>query len=385
MKKKLVEVGFISSTRIVFDATESYRSYEVNTSAIIPAFNPHSEGYDKITFPNYNISTRQLYQFNHTPVEIIPASAPPLKPDQNLFFMLMPTVLMVFVLIFARTATITDKKSAFSMILFSASMSVVTILTTITNWIRQRKKYQNSLKKWRKEYEDYIDKLVNEILERQKKDTNKLDELYPDICELIDDKNKTGSIYEVCGDLFSRCSEDLDYMTIRLGISDMVDNQFEIRGSRKDVIFSSTGFKIKFDKVKVYITDDEEYDNKEDETFYLTNLPNYISNKYQYMKRAPLLYSLKDCGALGIVSPNPIFAERLIQRMVFDLCFYHSPDDLQFIILFEPTEERDKIESCVEIYKFMPHFRNLFPEQAQFVFDEKNANMVFSTMLRNVK
>lgn len=58
MTKTLVELGFISSTRIVFDPTESYRSYEINTAVIIPAFNPSEQGKNGISFPDYNISSR---------------------------------------------------------------------------------------------------------------------------------------------------------------------------------------------------------------------------------------------------------------------------------------------------------------------------------------
>ena len=43
MEKPLVAIGFISSTRLVFDPTEQYRSYEINTSVVIPAFNPASD------------------------------------------------------------------------------------------------------------------------------------------------------------------------------------------------------------------------------------------------------------------------------------------------------------------------------------------------------
>ncbi|MBR6102528.1 MAG: hypothetical protein IKP95_08880 [Ruminococcus sp.] len=382
MQRTLVDIGFISSTRIVFDPKEAYRSYEINTSAIIPAFNPSEQKGEGIAFPNYNISTRQLYRFDNTPVEIIPPSEPPQKSDQNLFFMLLPTLIMISVTILTRT--LSSGSGGFMAVLLSAIMSVVTLVTSVINYFRGKKKYKETLEDWRTTYEEYVDKTIAGILDRQKRDTEKLNELYPDVNELFDEKNPYKSVYGVSGNIFSRCQEDYDFLTVRLGISDMVPNKFEISGSKQTQMFSSTVFKLKFDKVKVLISDDEDYDNKDDETFYLSNLPNYISEKYRFMKRAPMLFPMKNCGTLGIVAPNRVFSDRLIQRMVFDMCFYQSPEDLQFIVLFDPTDDPDKIESAIANFKFLPHFRDLFPDRSQFVFDYANANMVFSNMLNEM-
>ena len=379
MEKPLVAIGFISSTRLVFDPTEQYRSYEINTSVVIPAFNPASDNGEGIAFPDYNISTRQLTQFDHTSVDIIPPSQPPQKQEQSIFFLLLPTVIMVGITILTRLFS--SGAGSIGAVLLSASMSLVTVALSVVNYIRQGNKYKKDLKKWRTDYETYIDKTIAAILKRQEEDAARLDELYPDVNELFDESKPSKSVYGVIGSIFSRCQQDADYLTVRLGTSDKVKNTFEIKGSKRDVIFSSEGFKIKFDKVKLYLSEDEEYDNQEDETFYLTNLPNYIAEKYKYMKRAPVLFPMRNCGSLGIVAPNAVFADRLIERMVFDLCFYHSPDDLQFIVLFEPTDDRAVMEAAVSNFKFMPHFRDLFPDRSQFVFDEQNAGMVFSAML----
>ena len=378
MERTLVDIGFISSTRLVFDPARGYRSYEISTKDIIPAFNPEEQRNDGISFPEYNISTRQLYRFDDSPVRIIPPSDPPQKPDQNLFFMLLPTFVMVAVTVLTRTLA---GSSGFTAVLISALMSVVTMVTSVISFIRGKKKYKKALADWRGNYEKYINKTVAGILERQQKDTAKLAELYPDVNELFDDKDPYKSVYGVSGNIFSRSQEDPDFLTVRLGISDMVRNCFDIEGSKQERVFSSTSFRMKFDKVSVLTSDDPEYSGSEDETFYLANLPHYISEHYRYMKLAPMLFSFKNCGSLGIISPNSVFSERLIQRTVFDLCFYQSPDDLQFIVLFEPSDDREKIENAVADYKFLPHFRDLFPDRSQFVFDSANANMVFSAML----
>ncbi len=378
MDKPLAGIGFISSTRIVFDPTEAYRSYEINTSAIIPAFNPSSEDEDGIVFPKYNISTRQLSCFDQTPVEIIPPSEAPQKPDQNIFMMLLPSIIMIGVTIMTRVMT--KGSEAIGALLISSAVSLVTIVISVINFIRQKQKYKKDLARWKSAYEAYINKTISRILKRQEDAVAKLNEMYPDVNELFDESKPENSVYGISGSIFSRCQEDSDFLTVRLGTSDMVENTFAINGSKHDVIFSSESFEIRSDKVSLYLSEERD-GNQADESFYLTNLPNYISEKYKYMKNAPVLFSLKDCGAVGIVSQDKKYSEHLIQRMVFDLCFYHSPDDLQFIVLFPPTDNHAKIESYISKFKFMPHFRNLLPDRAQFVFDDANAGMVFSSML----
>ena len=203
--KTLTELGFISSTRIVFDCTEQYQSFEINTSGIVPAFNPDTKPDPEKRFPEYNISTRQLYVFDNTPVDIIPPSNPPQKQNQNLFFTMLPTVLMISVMILVRSM-ISQGGNGMTMIALSASMSGVTMLIAIINWLRQNYTYKKQLLEWRYHYEEYIKNTIADVKRRMMMDTQKLDSLYPDVNELLNRDNKESGIYSVCGDIFSRCS-----------------------------------------------------------------------------------------------------------------------------------------------------------------------------------
>lgn len=381
--KTLAEAGFISSTRVVFDPAGNYVSFNIvdNNIEIIPAFNPNDKNGSHVSFPDYNISTRQLYKFNNEPVEIIPPSDPPAKNEQNLFFTLLPTLLMVSMMVLVRGIMASSTGSDISMVILSAAMSGISLVMALINWFRQKRKYKKDVIKWKQTYQGYADKTIEDILERQKKDSDKLNEIYPDINDIFEQQDSYKSVYGICGDIFSRCSTDKDFLAMRLGVSDQVENLFEIKGTKRDVIFSAASFRLKLNKVELLLADELDENNAEDGTHYLTNLPKFISDKYHYMRSAPLMFSIKDCGALGIIAMNSDYSDRIIHRMIFDLSFYHSPSDLQFVILFKPTEDRDMIEKCISQYKFLPHFRELFPDRSQFVFDATNANKVFSNML----
>ncbi len=379
LQKSIEEIGFISSTRIVFDTGGNYASAELTTSSsIIPAFN--SEYQKEKIFPEYNISSRQLDKFDDTPVEIIPPSEMPQEQEQNLFFTILPTLMMVGTMILVR-GVIMNNGSGTSMIILSVSMSVITLFTSILTYFRQKKQYKTRLKTWREQYEAYINKVIANIKIRKNEDVSKLNGLYPDVNQRLNDENLTQNIKSICKDIFSRSCADRDFLTVRLGNSNQVKNMFEIKGGEKDAVFSPANFLLEDDQVTILLPGDDNYLQIDDKHFYLSNLPGYIAKTYQYMENAPLLFSLKNCGALGIVAPDQNFLFYLTERIIFDLCFHHAPEDLQFIILFPPSKNWDKQESYVKNYKFLPHFHGFLSNRAQFVFDSESANAVFGIML----
>lgn len=381
LDRKLFEIGFITSTRIVFDSTEQYETYEVNTADIIPAFNPDNPD-TSIVFPQYNISTRQLYQFDDTPVEIIPPADPPQKREQNLFFTMLPALTMISTMILVRSLMMMSSgNGGLSMVLLSGAMGIATLVTSTVNYFRQKSAYKKQLRDWREHYQEYIRRLIIGIENRKDLDVKKLCELYPDVNDILDNSNMNTSVYSVSSLIFSRAAADRDFLGVRLGVSDDVRNMFEISGKGKDEVFSAANFAFENGCIRLSIPEDKDYQYSEDPTFYLSNLPAFIAKEYACMKQAPLLFPLKDSGALGVVSQDPEITDLLLERMIFDLCFYHSPDELQFVALFPRTDDPNEIERRISAYKFLPHFRELFADRSQFVFSQDSANSIFSIML----
>lgn len=387
LTKPICELGFITSSRIIFDATgEFVPKGKLDTSNIIEAFNPHQS--NKISFPEYNISTRQLYCFNEEPVEIIEPTDPPKKPNNNLFFMLLPSLLTVGILMLVRVVLMSgNAASSITMIALSAAMGITAAITTTITWKRQKKEYEQSLKDWRTQYQEYIDSILERIQERQTKDAYKLDELYPDMLKLINQDDK--GIYSLNENLYSRSPQDTDFLMFRLGVSDKVESMFPIKGGNKEVVFSESSFDIVADnsgndRLRIFLRSElKKLGNEKKEN--LCKLPSTIASRYKYMKGAPLLYSLKNKGALGIVDHNIdsdySYSKYFISRMIFELCYYHSPEDLQFVVFFDEKRQWSDIENTMNMYKFMPHFRGLFSDKSQFVFDANSANLVLSSLL----
>lgn len=386
MQMPICDLGFITSTRIIFDLTGKHVPVgRLDTSSIIEAFNPNTS--NKIFFPEYNISSRQLYEFDSTPVDIIAPTDPPKKADRGLFFMLLPSILTIGIMIIVRMVLMSNSTgSAITMVALSAAMGITAVITTIINYKRQKKEYSKSLDDWRTQYQDYIDSTIQTIHGRQDRDVAKLNELYPDVLGLIVPNSE--GVYSLNDRVFSRSVADNDFLSFRVGLSNKVESRFEIRGDDKDVVFSEASFSLSqgsngLEQVRLSLREEPGHSEKTADN--LCKLPSVISNRFHFLRSAPLIYSLNNTGALGIADRDiendyaPI--HYFIERMIFELCYYHSPEDLQFVVFFNEQHEIEKIENAITRYKFLPHFRGLFNDKSQFVFNNESANSVMSSLL----
>ena len=389
-EKPICDLGFITSTKLIFDETGTYNPKgEIDVSCVGDAFNPNND--TKIKYPEYNRSSRLLYQFDKTPVEIIPPTDPPQKPNNNLLSMLLPSFISIVILALVRAVMSTSGTgTSVQMLLLSVAMGMVTAITTFLAWKKQKKVYKESLSSWRNRYQNYIDKTMFDIKARQQRDVKKLNNLYPDVSSLI--KGKDGEVYSLNDNVYARSSRDEDFLSFRIGTSNDVETLFEIKAEKKEAVFSESKFNIIQDpkgdtRVKIKLKDEL----NEDERYMqdLCYLPVAVSKHYQFLENAPLLYSLKNKGALGVVDfqvDQVVSAARyFLSRMIFELCYYHSPDDLQFVVFFKEEDDWRKIEHEINQYKFMPHFHGLFSDKSQFVFDAQSANLVMSNMLTLIR
>ncbi len=177
LNKPLCDLGFINSSKLIFDASGTLSSMgKLETDYIRPAFNPEKNG--EFSFPEYNISTRQRYKFDNEPISIISPPDPPKKQNHGLLSMILPSLVTIIVMIGVRMGMSTSASnpgSGTAMIILSASMGIATVFTTLFSWKRQKSDYRISLQQWREHYEDYIDGVISKIKDRQNDDARTLE------------------------------------------------------------------------------------------------------------------------------------------------------------------------------------------------------------------
>jgi DNA segregation ATPase FtsK/SpoIIIE, S-DNA-T family len=398
---KLNELGFVTSSCVLFTT-----DIEVMSSGL---FQKSEKSYilKSENSLEYNISTRRLNVIEPSIIDIIPPNDMPKKDKASIIDVMVPTLLSTGGMLLARSLVMSLSPSASSMgdtmLLMSGAMGVVTLVTTLYNYLRQKTKYKKDVAEWKINYENYIHRKIKTINEWQKSDIKYLNSVYPNMDTIF---NNTG---EISSAIFSRSQNDNDFMTISLGTSNEVKPLFEIKSEKKDNIFYDVYYKKYGDTIKIQIPskkDDkrrkkltpDEREAEDRNKFLLTDLAYNFANKgvdpkdsneiigFNYLRsdddtKPPLLLDLKSCGALGVVSNDEQTSKNFVQHVVFELSYYHSPEDLQFVFFFNKEEDVTKKNEILENYKYLPHANELFEETSQFVFDKDKSGIVFGQLL----
>lgn len=357
----------------------------------------------------YNISTRRLNVIEASVIDIIPPNEMPTKDKSSILDVLIPTVLSTGGMIGARFLIMKFAKGSASMgntmLLMSGAMGIVSLVTTLYNYIKKRGEYKKSIAEWKDNYENYITRIIRTIKEWQESDIVYLNSVYPAMDSLF------SNTAEINGIIFARSQNDNDFMKISLGTSDEVKPLFEIKAEKKDNIYYDIYYKMKKDGDGIEIllpnTKSErklsklspaELAERDRNKFLLTDLAYNFANKgvdskngdevigFNYLrsdtgKKPPLLIDLKNCGALGVISNNFETSHSFIRHVVFELAYYHSPEDLQFVFFFDKESDVAKQNEILGNYKYLPHTNELFDGLSQFVFDKDSSGLVFGQLL----
>ena len=368
----LSDSGFLTSTRLIFDPVGWHTSAPLyNEDNIIRAFSAEA--------PLYNISDNPYYSLEKEPVRIIPPTDPPQKNKQNITSLLTPLVTsgtMLFARLFFGGGVMGQM-----LIVMSVAMMVVAFVMYFVNKSIRDKEYKESVDEWKKHYQIYIKQLLDKIIERQNWSVKKLTEIYPSRNTLIQNSTK------MKGDIFSRSQSHPDFMAIRLGVtisvSRLIPSVFPIIGEKKEVVFTSARYKNLFDNsgktpFTIMLPEEKEYKSNDS---YLIDLPSAIAGRYAYLKNAPVLLRLAECGSLGVIDKHGNKTQSFLDNLIFELCYYHSPDELQCIMFCKETKDWREQEKIIGKYKHLSHFRELLGSLSAFSFDKRHAEMVLNKLL----
>lgn len=293
---------------------------------------------DKNTYPKFNRSTRVKQVVDDEKIEVLDPPAIPQKPKNNLLTRLLPSFVMV------AAAIIMGVMSGRGMILFSVISGLMGIVTGIISVVENKKEYKKNTEERITKYNNYIKNKKEEIESFRAEESRTLNEIF------IDQNNEIYNFETFSADLFDRETEDEDFLCIRLGTGNVE--------AKKEIDYK------KQEKLEV-----------EDE---LQEMPKKIYDEYKLVQDAPIICSLKDSDAIGIVgTERDRFA--IMKNMVIDICArqYHSDVKLFFV-----AEEANKEK--INWLRMLPHVYNEDTKIRNIVCDDDSKNMVFEYLYKEL-
>ncbi len=386
LDKKLYELGIVTTSCLLIP-----KSNTVTLTSLFPKYDqPALCDQERM---EYNISTRRIAVAEPSVIDILPAGEVPAGQKRSYLDVIIPTGISMAALCGSRMlmALFNDNASGFSMIAMMMTTSIATMVTQSYNFVKQGKDSEKSVDEWKTNYEKYLTRIWNRILDWQNSDINYLCTTYPKLSELFE------HIAKLDRAVFARSQNDMDFFKVTLGESEQVEPMFEIKNEKKDEIVSEIGFVIHKDdenrRIEIIIPPERLGKKSKNKGItaktdgLLSDLPDYLANKrFKYLQaehsghKPPLVLNLKNCGALGLIESTTNFSEQFVEHIVFELAYYHTPEDLQFVFFFKKEKDRKKQMEIIRNYKSLPHTNELFEDASQFVFDEDSAAIVFGKL-----
>lgn len=382
----LAELGFITTTRVVFDPIGWHHSAALfDPTKVIEAF--------RDTVPLYNISERPLKKLDDEPVHIIPPQEAPVKPKMNLTTMILTPLLMMGMMMGVQLfGGFGNNNFGFmTMGVMTGGMSLISLVTALVNVRIRNREYRKTIREWRVHYQDYIRGLLDDIQRKQAEDVSKLRLIYPAARGDGTDPGKdlTTKAQELNGDIFTRSADHPDFLSVRIGTSvegsELVPSVFAIDGEKRESVFES----VRYQNIRnesgfpftILMEGESPQNNSDGSQGYLIHLPSDIANAYASLAGAPVMLSLRDARCVGVVFDKPCTFYPFLSNMLLDLCFYHSPDDLQCILFCEETDDRIEQQEIIRRFKHLPHFHELLGDVSAFAFNKDDAYLILNRLL----
>ncbi|WP_424475014.1 type VII secretion protein EssC [Oceanobacillus kimchii] len=290
-------------------------------------------------YPDYHRSPRIIYREPEDKRTIAKPANKPAKPSEQLARTIVPPLVMIAALVII---SLVQPRGIF--IIAMLAVTVVTIIFSITSYVKSVKKYKADMKHREETYKKYLQRKTKELFEASEEQRHALHYHYPDV-EIISEMvtNIEARIYE-------KTMYHHDFLNFRTGLG-RVDSSFEIEFN------------------------EEEFTQDEDE---LVDAARDLLGQFNELRNVPVVTSLAK-GPVGYIGQRKLVLEQL-QLIVMQLSLFHSYHDLQFITIF-PEEEKKEWDWM----RWLPHASVRDINVRGFVYHERSRDQVLHSMYQVLK
>ena len=291
------------------------------------------------TYPVFIRNTRIQVKRDDTPIEILDPSSIPTKPELNIVTSLMPSIVM-FCLVVLLRGVMSTSNGAF--VAFSICSMGVGVCTSVFSLINRQKKYKKDVAKRRSTYLEYIDKKRKEIEAARREELDCLNEQYYSTTQDL------AHIESFDSKLFDRIPTDPDFLELYLGRGN-VEALRRIDYKKQE---------------KLEIGDD------------LCSLPEHVAGEYRDIGDAPVVMSLRDANAVGIVG-NEDALYSMMKNMIVDIISRQYYGDISIYALIGEDTEKYKWLRGLKALQTAGGGRNI-------VCDQESKNRVFENLYKEL-
>lgn len=292
-----------------------------------------SDDYNKNNYPKFTRSTRIKTVIDDQKISILEPPAKPQKPKNNLLSRLLPSAVMIIMGL-----------AMISVSPFMLVSSAVGVITAVLSLIQSKKDFKDNSAERISKYEAYIENKKQEIITEREKEKSSLESVYIDIGK------ECNNFQTFSSELFDRIRENDDFLTVRLG-SGKLEAKRVIDYKKQE---------------KLEVEDD------------LQKIPQQVSEEYKYIDCAPIVCSLKNSNAIGIVGYEQYRFE-IMKNIVIDICARQFQSDVKLVFVVK-EENRNKVLWL----RMLPHVQNDDIGIRNIICDDESKNLLFEYLYREL-
>lgn len=285
-----------------------------------------------LQYPKFIRSVRQLYESPQEKLDILPPKQMPEEPQTSLVMTIVPLLASLILTVVMRGMM---GRSGIFMLYCVGTMALSGAMA-VWNYKTQSKKYKERVEKRRKKYEEYLmeqEEKIQAVREKERLITRQKDPML---------EEQLGFIEDFDARLFEKQRQDLDFLSCSLG---------------KGTVESACQVEFK----------EQEYKDTEDP---LTEYPGIIHEKYQYLSDMPIMLSLKEYNAVGLVG-NRGKLYQMAKNITLTLAAAHYYNDARFFYILK--EEDTPYFSWA---RWLRHTVNDKLHTRNFMYDEESCKIL---------
>ncbi|PAF16577.1 type VII secretion protein EssC [Terribacillus saccharophilus] len=290
-------------------------------------------------YPDYHRSPRIIYREPEEKRTIAKPANKPSKPSEQLARTIVPPLVMIAALI---AISLIQPRGIFIIVMVIAT--VVTVIFSITSYVKNVRKYKADMKHREETYKRYLKRKTKELYHASEEQRHALHFHYPDVEKI----SEMAAVTEAR--IYEKTAYHHDFLSFRTGLG-RVDTSFEISYN------------------------EEEFTQEQDD---LVDEARHLLDQFKELQDVPVITSLTK-GPVGYIGQRKLVLEQL-QLFVIQLSLFHSYHDLQFVTIF-PEEEKKEWDWM----RWLPHASVRDINVRGFIYHDRSRDQVLHSLYQVLK